>query len=84
MKNDENQRSPTEAAGYVAGLDVGMTRQAMRGKHISASIIVLAAPILIVGGSYIRHADTKLFVQIVGCLLGVVGLCGWFISLKEK
>jgi len=52
----------------------------MRGKHISASIIVLAAAILIVGGSYLRHVDTKLFVQIVGCIVLVVGLGGWFVS----
>ena len=79
-ENDENQRSPAEAAGYIAGLGVGM----LRGKHISASIIVLAAAILIVGGSYLRHADTKLFVQIVGCIVLVMGLGGWFVSGTEK
>ena len=76
--------SPTEAAGYIAGTGIGMTRQALRGKHISASIIVLAAAILIVGGSYIRHADTKLFVQVVGCVVLVIGLGGWFLSVTEK
>ena len=53
-------------------------------KSISASIIVLAATILILGGSHIPHSDTKVFVQVVGCGLGLVGLWGWFTSLKDK
>jgi hypothetical protein len=53
-------------------------------KAISASIIVLAATILIVGGSQIQHSDTKLFVQVVGCIVGAIGLGGWFVSLKDK
>ena len=56
----------------------------MRGKHISAAIIVLAAAVLIVGGSYIAHSDTKPFVQVVGCIVGAVGLGGWFISVVER
>jgi len=51
-------------------------------KSISASIIVLAAAILLVGGSHIQHNDTKLFVQVVGCVAGLIGLGGWFVSLK--
>ena len=53
-------------------------------KAISASIIVLAAAILITGGSRLQHSDTKLFVQIVGCIVGLIGLSGWFISFREK
>ena len=53
-------------------------------KAISASIVVLAAAILIVGGSHVKHVDTQLFVQIVGCGVGVIGLWGWFVSFKEK
>ena len=53
-------------------------------KSISAAIIVVAGSALILGGSYIPHSDTKLFVQIVGCGVGTVGLWGWFVSLKEK
>ena len=53
-------------------------------KSISASIIVLAAAILILGGSYIQHDDTKLFVQITGYVIGVIGLRGWFIALKSS
>jgi hypothetical protein len=53
-------------------------------KTISASIVVLAAAILITGGSHIQHADTKLFVQIVGCVIGLMGLGGWLVSFREK
>ena len=53
-------------------------------KAISASIIVLAAAILLVGGSHIQHSDTKLFVQVVGCGVGLIGLWGWFTSMKDK
>ena len=53
-------------------------------KPLSASIIVLAAAILLVGGSYIQHSDTRLFVQAAGCGVGVIGLWGWFVSFKEK
>ena len=51
-------------------------------KTISASIIVLAAAVLITGGSFIQHHDTKLFVQAVGCLLGVIGLGAWLLAFK--
>jgi hypothetical protein len=84
MKDAETQKSTAESAGYIAGLGLGMTRQAMRGKHISASIIVVAAAILILGGSYLRHDDTKLFVQVVGCIVLAIGLGGWFVSVTEK
>jgi hypothetical protein len=53
-------------------------------KAISASIVVLAAAILITGGSLIAHADSKLFVQSVGCIIGLMGLGGWFVSFREK
>jgi hypothetical protein len=53
-------------------------------KCISASIVVLAGAILIVGGSHVGHGDTALFVQAVGCSVGAIGLWGWFVSFKEK
>ena len=53
-------------------------------KSLSASIIVLAAAGLIFGGSYIRHGDTGLFVQIAGVAFAVAGFTGWFAVLKEK
>ena len=84
MKQAETQKTTAETAGYVAGFGLGMFRQAMRGKHISASIIVLAASMLILGGSYIRHDDTRMFVQAVGCVVLMIGLGGWFLSVTEK
>jgi len=53
-------------------------------KALSASIVILAAAVLITGGSQISHNDTKMFVQIVGCVLGLAGLKVWFGSLKES
>jgi hypothetical protein len=53
-------------------------------KAISASIVVLASAALLLGGSYVQHSDTRLFVQVAGCAVGVIGLGGWFISMKEK
>jgi len=73
-----------ESAGYVAGPGLGLTRSALRGKHISAAIIVLAGALLLLGGSYLRHADTQLFIQFVGCVLTASGLAGWFLSSAEK
>ena len=53
-------------------------------KSISASIIVVAGTVLILGSSYIQHGDTKLFVQIVGCVVCAIALWGWFQTIKEK
>jgi len=56
MKDHTQKLSPTEAAAYIAGVGLGAARSALRGKHVSAAIIVLAAAILIVGGSYLAHS----------------------------
>jgi hypothetical protein len=53
-------------------------------KLLSSSIIVLAAAILITGGSHIQHSDTQLFVQILGGAVGLIGFWGWFVALKEN
>ena len=53
-------------------------------KSISASIIVLSAAILIAGGSHIQNYDTREFFQVVGCGVGLIGLGGWFVSLRDK
>ena len=82
MKSDK-EKSPSEALGYIAGAGIGMTQKAVHGKSLSASIIVLAGAILLLGGSFIQHSDTKLFVQFVGCLIGAIELVGWFLSLSE-
>ena len=52
-------------------------------KHISASIIVLAAAIIMVGASHFTN-DTQTVVLFVGFGVCAVGLWGWFVSLKEK
>jgi hypothetical protein len=52
-------------------------------KSISASIVVLAGSILIIGSSRFT-SETHLFVMVVGCGVGAVGLWGWFVSLKER
>jgi hypothetical protein len=84
MENIEHKQTATEAAGAIAGFSGGAFRAACRGKHISAAIIVLAGAVLLLGGSFIRHADTKLFVQVVGCLVGAVGLVGWIFSSTKS
>jgi len=84
MENIEHKQTPTEAAGYAAGVGIGAFHAACRGKHVSAAIIVLAGAILLLGGSFIRHADTQLFVQVVGCLVGTVGLVGWIFSSTKN
>ncbi len=81
MENTQIKPTSTEALGYTAGVGIGTFRALFRGKHISAAIIVLAGAILLLGGSWlIRHDDTKLFVQFVGCVVGAVGLIGWVFS----
>jgi hypothetical protein len=53
-------------------------------KFIGASIMTLAAAILLVGGAYIPHQDTQIFVMGVGCIVGLTGLGGWFAAIREK
>lgn len=85
MENTQTKQTPTEAVGYTAGVGIGTLRVAFRGKHVSAAIIVLAGAILLLGGSWlIRHDDTKLFVQFVGCVIGAVGLVGWIFSSTKN
>ncbi len=49
-------------------------------RSISASIIVLAAAILLLGGYYMR----ELYILVVGYGVGLIGLIGWYVSMKEK
>lgn len=53
-------------------------------KTLSASIVILAAAVLITGGSFIQHGDTRLFVQAVGSLTGLAGFVGWIIAFCSK
>ncbi len=84
MENIEHKQSATEAAGEIAGFGIGAFRASCRGKHISAAIIVLAGAVLLIGGSFIQHGDTQLFVQVVGCIVGAFGLVGWIFSSTKS
>ena len=53
-------------------------------KFIGASIMTLAGAILIDGGAHVPHQDTRFFVMVVGCIVGLTGLGGWFAAVKEK
>lgn len=52
-------------------------------KSISASIIVLAAAIMIVGGAFVSHGDTGLYVMFAGTVAGLARLVGWFLTLRD-
>ncbi len=45
---------------------------------LSSSIIVFSGAFLLAVGSHVRHSDTGAFVQVVGCLVGILGFIGWF------
>ena len=47
---------------------------------MSSSILVLAAAIMITGGSLVPHGDTRVFVQMAGGLVGMAGLAGWLMA----
>jgi hypothetical protein len=85
MESIEHKQTAAEAAGYTAGVGLGAFRVMCRRKHISAAIIVLAGPILLLGGSWLIHDhDTRLFVQVIGCLVGAVGLVSWVLSTTKS
>ncbi len=52
-------------------------------KAVSASIVVLAGAILIASGVHVHHNDTQVFVCGLGCMVGLTGLLGWFVGLKD-
>ena len=53
-------------------------------KEMSASIVVVAAAIMITGGASVEHDDSRLFVQGIGCVVGILGLFGWIGAFMEK
>jgi hypothetical protein len=53
-------------------------------KAISSSIIVLAAAMLIIAGLFSRDGNAQAFSVVVGCILGVIGLAGWILSMGDK
>jgi hypothetical protein len=59
------------------------TQKGQGMKAISASVVVLAGMILLLGGAFVAHSDSRLFVQSVGCLVGIIGLAGWFSSIRK-
>jgi len=83
METHENKPSTTEAAGRVAGRWIGAARSVFGNKPVSSAIIVVAASFLIAGGGHITHADTQLFVMMLGCVVGLLGLLAWFVSAEE-
>lgn len=53
-------------------------------KAISASIVVLAAAVMISGGASIEHDDTQMFVMGVGCVVGFLGVLSWIGAFLDK
>lgn len=53
-------------------------------KSISASIVILAAAVLVVGASFARDGGVGIWVAILGLVVGAAGLNQWFATLKEK
>lgn len=47
-------------------------------RHIGASILVLAAAILLVGGAAMPDTDTSLILMLAGVGVGIIGLVEWF------
>jgi len=52
-------------------------------KLIASSIVVLAGAVLVAGGAQVPHSDTRLFVMVVGCVVGLVGLTRWVAESKK-
>jgi hypothetical protein len=61
------------AGGKLAGM-----------KSIAASIVVLAGAITFSAGALLNHADTQLFVMIVGGALGLIGFGLLGMAWKQK
>jgi hypothetical protein len=38
---------------------------------------------MVTGGVFVPHIDSGLFVQVVGCLVGIAGLIGWFAAWRR-
>jgi hypothetical protein len=52
-------------------------------KSISASIVVLSGAIILTGGSFVSHDQTQVFLQFVGCAIGLGGLWMWFKTFTQ-
>jgi len=51
-------------------------------RSLSAAIVVAVAAAFLLIGAFVTHDDTALFIQVVGCIVGVVGLGGWLMTLR--
>jgi len=52
-------------------------------KSVSSSIVLLSGAIILTGGSFVPHDQTQAFLQIVGAVIGLIGLGAWFTSFKQ-
>jgi len=53
-------------------------------REISASIIVLAATVLLAAAAQTRDGIIQIALLIIGCALGLFGLARWLISFNER
>jgi hypothetical protein len=49
-------------------------------RQLSASIISFTGGILILGGAYVPHGGTRALVMTIGCVVGLIGLCSWYVD----
>jgi hypothetical protein len=53
-------------------------------KSISASIVVMAGAVLFSVGQMLNHPDSGLVTCLVGAVVGIMGLVGWYRAMDEK
>jgi hypothetical protein len=53
-------------------------------KAISASIVVLAGAIVYAAGSLTGHGDTQVVTCLIGAVVLLIGLYGWFLACARK
>lgn len=53
-------------------------------KALSASIVVMAAAILLVGGAQIAHSQTRSFVMLAGGVVGLLGMAAWGYAIMAR
>ena len=53
-------------------------------KAISSSIIVLSGAVILSAASLVGHGDTRMTLQIIGSIIGLLGLVMWLTTLGPK
>jgi len=53
-------------------------------KSISASIIVFSGAVLLTASGFVQSADWQGILMFAGCALGLTGLVGWFLTLRDS